>query len=498
MAKQHRKITNDVSPPSLLTDDILCQIFRLLPLRDLSNAPLVCRRWESILLEHESIWWDAIYLDNDLACERKDFCAFETFKLASKLLERSNGTAKKVFLPISIDYCNLTEISCAMENVIKARVKCLWILIGRRLKCCKACKSFKKRIDVKEVSGIASYVVETVKRCSDLTSLRLVTTLKLKVQLTKPEDSGSHPPITCCKLEHLCLVQIPLDLFFREASIFHAFRTLCSLRISQWSYLDRDQHLELMAILRRILSVAQITLQDVRFDFQFFNHQKYPECLSIESPTTYLPEDQLPDKVTLPKLETLTMYHNWGSNWLLFLHTPNLVRLNLSLEQNYDPIKFHGWISQHPLQKLSFRCTYSEVKPSFSTFKEILPVFEEKLPIKNLVVWETVKRNEYHKLDSLRFRLDSSLLTRLDVVKFMQQYVRRQVENGVPRIADKVQLFDHILFSKEVCSHLASTSEIEVDVNKLSYERTFLHMYEKGMVLNHYTRVDTIMEYLLI
>ncbi|PWN34024.1 uncharacterized protein FA14DRAFT_185466 [Meira miltonrushii] len=496
-ALQNEATNNSSSPPHpLFSDDILCQIFRLITLRDLANAQLVCKQWNKILSDHHAIWWDAIYLDNDLAFERKDFCAVQTFKLASKLLQRDdcNATTPKVFLPIPIDFCSETEIRCALLNITKAGVRCLWILIGANLHCCKAHKSSCRSISHEAAHRLLVCVVGTVKWCSQLTSLRLVTNLNnfaMYRHLPMEEDL----PISKCKIEHLTLVNIPLDMFFTNLAIYNAFKTLRSLKISNWSVIDPEQHYLMMTNITLSLAVASESIEEVTIDLHLFLPEQRADYVLNTQKTQYFSKDDGP-VITLPKLKTLTFCHTGVPVLLLLVRAPNLVRLNLSPDQCDGSIDFRRWAREHPLlQKVSLRLVHRVGSYSVESSEKALTFIEQQHTMQELVVWEPIKRSQDEIVKFIRYRQNDATSPSLKEVTIIDQEENSLTGNGSRWLENNLPTFNHVYLTKREHSSVAIPTEDEMKANKLCYEQTDLHFYERGNPVNFVPSRMTVIEH---
>lgn len=465
-------VRNDLT--TRLPDEVLYEIFRHVPLPNLTKLELVCKHWKSIIRYRQSLWKES-FLQGDAPFEQKDFCALHSFQIVPKLIERNGGKISNIFLPISLKHVNNQEIEDSLNALAASEVQHLWIVMGTELHCCHT-HHYNKRHGwiATPYKRMVKLVIKAVMQCPNLKSLRLVSTKDVSLATVRTKRSVEWP-LANCRLDHLSLIGITFGSLFVDETMYAILSNLRTLELAHESEGKNEEEMAEATRILRALEESKDTLAECRLLCSFYHLNKAAK----EHALLRQPKGAL----WFSNLRKLTLNFERGFADICWLDYSNVRHLNL--QGTNDPMLFlkEAKVNKLTTLQLEVGVQISEIAKCIEQYKLLQhlsirfsipskgPVFfcEIKHTLMDLPLDEiTVHGNLLHQgdeiVDLVRARKSNTSSTKIKTVtlarcKNINFTNKRWLEENV----EDLQIWDW---------------RISNGVNRINYENEGIHFFE--------------------
>lgn len=456
-----------------LPDEVMYEIFRRVPLPELIKLELVCKQWKSIIRYHQSLWKES-FLQGDIPFQQKDFCALHSFQMVPKLIERNGGKLSSIFLPISLKHVNNEDIENILDALPESEVQHLWVVMGAELHCCLTHQCRRRSWIATPYKRMVKMVIKAITQCSNLKSLRLVSTKDVSIVTSKPKKSSAWP-LTNCKLDRLSLTGITLGSLFVDEPMFLTLSVLRTLEVANEIETKNEEEMDEATRILRALEMSKDTLDECRLMCSFYHLDKAAK----EHDLLRQPKGAL----CFSNLKKLTLNFERGFSNICWFDYSNVRHLNLQglrdpmvilkvpkakmlatlqVEVPLQVSDLAKCIEQYKsLQHLSIRFSVASKGPVF--FCEIKHTLMN-LPLEEVTVHGNLEHQGDEIVDLVRARKNNSSSTKIKTVtiarcKSINYTNKRWLEENV----ENLQIWDW---------------KISNGVNRINYEYEGLHFFE--------------------
>lgn len=203
------------TPISKLPDEVFVQVLSHFSVFELASFERVSRSWKKTIRSHQILW-----RDDGFEKRSQDVCAPKHVKKFRIMLQRGGGKLDRLFLPICLASNSHTRVKKILKILSSTEVQELWIVVRGDFTSSKESNYIRQaKLSKEYFEAVVKTVLESVIQCGNLSSLRLVCTECVTVDMSKCGDSAKWP-FSSCRLEKLALQNIRYDSLFPNKDLY--------------------------------------------------------------------------------------------------------------------------------------------------------------------------------------------------------------------------------------------------------------------------------------